>query len=60
MPIVLLMLPSACTALQLRKVHATYESLVRRSVSSMFLIDADLVQGAGKNIAGNITQIRRS
>ena len=57
MPIALLMLPSACTALQLRKVHATYGSLGRRSLSSMFLIDAGLACGAGKNITENITQV---
>jgi len=60
MLIALLMLASACTALQLCKVRATYGSLVRRSVSSVFLIDANPSASRGKKYAGNITQSGRS
>jgi len=36
--------------------RVTRGSKVRRSLSCIFLIDADLAQGAGKNITENITQ----
>ena len=40
--------------------HVTRGSKVRRSLSCIFLIDADLAQGAEKNITENITEVGRS
>jgi hypothetical protein len=55
----LLMFPSACAVLQLRKVRATFGSQVRRSLVCIFLIDADFAQGSEKNITENITEVDR-
>jgi hypothetical protein len=60
MPIALLMFPSACAALQLRKVRTTFGSRVRRSLLSMPLIDAEEAHHAGRNISENITELERS
>src|SRR5438093_4513802 len=49
-----------CAALRLRNGRGACGSRVRRSLSSMVLIDADLAQGSGKNITENITEIECS
>ena len=43
-----------------RTLRAPCGSRVRRSLICIFLIDVELAQGDGKNITGNITEVRRS